>query len=1445
MVLLFRRLYELRAEEAAAERVVVVGPPGAGKTTFIKQFLEPKLKEKFGDSSRVEEVTAGLAPGKEKAQVDLRKVIRRIFARRYVSGREAAEELKDIKGADHLMAFKRLPRDFVEYLKERYRGYSLYLFYISPGAGEDGDVVERLLKVAERVGVKFKWLGLEYVPPGVAAMLKERGEDYVEEQLRLYRKILEEFGAAGGRLAKLRELGKDAVEKAGERVLEKFAGVAEELAKALLPLLPGGVVVGAVMGVASYFLSGHRKWRDWIRLLADWSRLDGRLKDLAAAHIALELGVGKEEVRDVLDSLSNNKELEKLEGRVEELCDQVEELWDEVIAQRLAKYGDVYTRRRAEELRVTYHKVVDAGVEYRLVTAGGFAETAEEVERLLAEKGFVVVKGSRGIGKSTLAAYVAYDMLKKGDVDYVVKVKSPVDVSEVDVFKALGRRALLLFDIYPREVYLEKFDPRRPLEELYGSVKVLLSLAALAERSREAGARLYVLAAVHDKALAEAYEGKAVREWLGGAFFYDPRLNTPEFLAGVLKSYACPNEDDCCLDKVDTERLVSLISSHDAYTLVAKYAGLWLRENGCKVESVERAVEEAKSQPKLFLARYIRDVLLWRSSEEERVRLMYRAAAPLLLHAVFGPVPEGVTYITQAKDGVVFYQPEEIEKFTKPKWDQLKAGLQPIAKWLAQRHEDLVEEALRDLAGLNGEEARKPYIEALKDLLEALDWARDEMLKEGNKILAELGVPEEGRVSAIALLAFVIRRLAAVFKSNEIRRCWLRAALIVGHALAGLPVLPRRKWLPEDVAEALGDALEPCAVDAYSTIDGVMSPLLLGVAQLMPIRELNILSPLADTETIDAARKTVEKLMARWRRGIFTPPQAFYALGVAVLAAGAEVDEAAADLLLYATPFAVQVVVRPETVLPILAALRPLGDKAPHKYIVALVAASELETLDPETVQYIYDALQQLKNRLQVTLKDRLQDAERLWPLVEAVHAYSNLLRKHSVYIMDRWGDAVADMCELYGEIRKHDSTTAPESGLSAQRLLDAVARAYVLVVALLNDILAPLVQWHCGLGDLIEEAGAVRSVLNGAAAHPEELRKIMESAEWMVARSVTEDARGMVENLRSWFTHVLALYKLSHALDKKGELDEKKLEEAAEEFERAAEMRIKLKDWGGYLAARGLALRARVLAANSWEELLERAKGFWELWGEAEKHPELTAKYLATAAHRLGDYLVYLAVSGDKKTAEKLLKEWQWLLNYDREVSVVTRLMLRLFGVGEGARLKEAVDAFESLFLPEFRPALLMLVGRLQKDKALEECAKFIPPSSAGLYVVLHSIKTKTELCVDAVAAVANNQVATKILRSNIEMNVPKAHPLLNVADGRTLAEVLTPISPAAQLAFTLLATVEGRADAVRLHGLWGFAAYKGTVLQPLFRAVYENCDDLNREGCRMALLKLYYLQF
>jgi hypothetical protein len=72
-------------------------------------------------------------------------------------------------------------------------------------------------------------------------------------------------------------------------------------------------------------------------------------------------------------------------------------------------------------------------------------------------------------------------------------------------------------------------------------------------------------------------------------------------------------------------------------------------------------------------------------------------------------------------------------------------------------------------------------------------------------------------------------------------------------------------------------------------------------------------------------KKVAEGLMARWRRRGFGLPEAFYALGLAALAAGGEADEETADLLLYAASSAVQEVAHPAAVLPVLAALRSSG----------------------------------------------------------------------------------------------------------------------------------------------------------------------------------------------------------------------------------------------------------------------------------------------------------------------------------------------------------------------------------------------------------------------------------------------------------------------------------------------------------------------------------------
>ncbi|MFZ8811753.1 MAG: hypothetical protein ACO2PN_27105, partial [Pyrobaculum sp.] len=1198
---------------------------------------------------------------------------------------------------------------------------------------------------------------------------------------------------------------------------------AEEFAKLLLPLLLGGVAVGAVLGVASYLLAGGGEWSRWIWLLADWSRLDGRLRDLAAAHIAMSLGLDRGRVREVLDGLAAAGErLKVLESEFSRLLGEVKRvaLKAAALERGLAVYflHDVESRGLYVNFYVKDRPYLESRepsglVAVPLVESGRFGELAAEALRRLEEEGALVLVGPKGVGKSTLAAYVVWRALREGRPYGVVKVAGGVGTEAVlrALAEEAGAELIALYDPSPTEVY---YDPDYvKLTETQQVNEALKELGALTAVERRVKILAVLPSDLYDAVLKKAEEpaSKLLEKRL------EVDLRDTKFLADVIYEYSKCREAQAG----EAERLAEKIAQFNGgCTLVAKYAGLWLRERGCDVSDVERSVEEAKKEPKLFLAHYIWHVLLRGSGDLAR-----KVAVPLLLHVRFGQVPVGVTYVTKAVYHGVwrFLKPEELEGASL---ESLREdALEPIAKWLAQKHEDLVEEALRDLAGLNGEEARKPYEKALGDLIKTLDWARDEVLKEGGELLAELGVPEEDQGLGMGLLAFVVTRLAAVFKSGEIRSCWRRAAFIAGFALAGFPVFPKREWLLKDSAETLGDALKPCAVDDCLTIDGEMPWLLIYMAQLMPIRELNILAPFADTKTIDDARKTAEGLLARWRRGDITPPETVYALGLAALAAGAEVDVDTADLLLYVTPFAVHQVAHMTAVLTVLETLRSLGEKAPHRYVSLLAAASELETLDQETSRYIYVALQQLKNSL--------TEAERRWLLVEAVRAYSNLLRKHFIHIWGRWEESVAYMCELYNKVRGHSVAATLESGLSAQRLFNTVAGADVLAVALESDFLAPLVQDRWGLGDLEREVEAVRSALDEAAAHPDELRKIMENdadfAEWVIIRNPTGNAGIAVENLRSVFTYELARYKLSHAIDEKGELDAEKLEEAAKEFEKATEINRRLKMRRNYLAGYDFALRARVLATKSWGELLERAKGFQELWKEAEKHLEPIAVYLATAASILDEYLVYLAASSDRVKAEELLKKRRWLLDHVPEVSVVTRLVLKLFGVGEGAKLEEVMDVFEQELSPEFRPALWLLAGRLQKDEALEICEQL----------------SKPEFCVDAVSVATGDQEAVERLKSEIKWKVPVASLLLDKVDGKTLVEILAPIYSSAQLAFTLLVAVEGRVDAVRLHGLWGSVAYGEPPARRLFRAVYENCGDLNSEGCMTALLKLYYYHF
>jgi hypothetical protein len=1143
---------------------------------------------------------------------------------------------------------------------------------------------------------------------------------------------------------------------------------------------------------------------------------DGEVADVLEAfldQLALEWGMDAESFTVFVENLALLKrrriaaedDLEELKKR---LVERLKEVYRELEG-RLASLGvaaGVY--HVPEQLGVYFG---DGEIYVGNVLARDRAVYVEHpAEEALAEKlsrrQLVVVHGPKGEGESVLTRVA---LAKKVVADRAVVVEvAERNVAKlkraIDAIRGAGREPILYFDLSQPGHY-----PQRPWEEAWHMPHIGVEELALLEA---------VGAVARDKEVAgvvvfsdDLYA--LVRDRLGAHVAVEVRSGDIIFLQRLVESYSgCPGE-------AVAEVAKEVGKYGDNRALAAALAGDWLKREGCRREAVAEALRRAEGRAVDFALHYIWYAVLRGDRKKANVY------APLIvLRGLYGPIPVKLA--------------EEILIDLGKSSDEVRDS--EVVKWFAKWHHSTLEEAIKKATRSALEREKiKP-----EELYQVLVGGFDELMKRGLIVNKEVVIvlPLDKIMNLMKSgLADDISSLLQL-NAEEKLKCAKRAALVLGHALAVHPQLPRREDLPEEIKAVLGEALDPCVVDDYTTADGTVAPLavllvtsIYGDAGLLYLEgapavaakklqgAARIFSPPASAASIIGI-ETLKALVDSWRKRGFTLPEAFYALGLAALAAEAKVGGETAKLLLYAASTAVQKVAHPAAVLLVLAALRPLGEKVPYRYVSLLAAASNLETLNRKTVLYIYVALQQLRGRL--------LEAEHRWPLVEAVNAYSNLLTKHPEHIEDRLKDAVVDMCRLYGEVRKRGDAAAPNGGLSAQRLLGTVAEAHVLAVALDSDELAPLVQRHCGIRDLVEEAEAVKTVLDEATARPVELRKIMENEDfkkWVTTRSPTGDAGGAVESLRAWFTYLLARYKLNHALDERDELDAEKLEKAAEEFEKAAKICKKLKQMENYLAARGFALRARVLAAKSWDDLLERAKGFCELWREAEKHREPTAVYSTKAAVRLGECLVYLAASGDRERAGDLLKEWRWLLNYDREVSVATRLMLKLFGVGEEARQEEVVDTFRPQLLPEFRPALLMLTGRLQRDKAPDECAKL----------------PKAKDCVDAVASAAGNRVAAEMLRSKINGEVLEARPLLGKADGRTLVEVLAPRSSQAQLAFMLLAAVEDRADAVMLHGLRGSARFKGSLARRLFRAVYENCGDLNGEGCRMALLKLYYLHF
>jgi hypothetical protein len=443
----------------------------------------------------------------------------------------------------------------------------------------------------------------------------------------------------------------------------------------------------------------------------------------------------------------------------------------------------------------------------------------------------------------------------------------------------------------------------------------------------------------------------------------------------------------------------------DSYTLIAKYVGVWLRENKCQVKDIGEALRESTGKPKLFFANYI-----WSTVLKGNEDLAKKASVPLILHAAFGPIPKGITYITKAGIEGGVWGLVNINRLAGSKLEGLREGdLEPIAKWLSTLHEDLIEETLKDLVGLRGEEARKHYIDhGFENFIKALDWVYE------NGVLSR-----EVKLEKVVtnLLTLTGERLKHALKPYT--NCWKRAALIIGLRLGKFVGVPRPEDMPEDlfeyVAESLGDALRECGVDDYLLIGNEIPPLI----QYLIDNHAHVLAE-AFIDKYGEAVAEINRIFNIFRiKGGHNGIEELYGLGLAFIIdraaeMGTQIEPSDADVILHIASFLVSRYSLPRDVIPKLRALKPLRDKAPYRYIQLLNFASNIMFRDPEMIEYIFHELNEVLDKYGQSIEGHA------YSLVYAINTYADLLNDLNAYFKDEVGgvyDRIADLLNKLGRL--------------------------------------------------------------------------------------------------------------------------------------------------------------------------------------------------------------------------------------------------------------------------------------------------------------------------------------------------------------------------------------------------------------------------------------------
>jgi hypothetical protein len=1454
------------------DRFVLIGPPRSGKTFFREKYLEGRL----GAGVTVDEHTLGITTTTKTEGKEARgglgipeKVVRYLegmiplIRRLREKVRVEDEELRKVLG-------DRAPRSVVEGARGMIGDSPHRAYYIpwdsdevrkcmeEPSAcafGADVGKALKLIKEAFGDNKRIKWFKAEYIPPGlvreVIELIKEKGEGGAREVLRgwveAYSKASEAFSKILGVREELFEWESLSVVFLNNFVNNYAKYVIGSLATALM-----GAASLALVSVLTYMAfkrEGEGYLREIIELRESLERLrrrDGEFSELGGLlvyKVAYAMGMSYEEAKEALMDITGLR-MDELERRVNEIGKKIEELEEKfelfrqevpagIVTADVGEFakGGIYLNIEVEggELRICVE-----GQCYNMVRAGKFNELVSEIKDRLLRQGFVVVVGPKGIGKSTLAAAVIWELFMNGDVGRVARV----DVLNEENYPGFERflrnysrefinyfgRLLILYDPVSTETYEREPSTQQgwgALAKTGGGVRrvryvemprdVEVTIANLINASSELGDSrppiLIVLPSDIYNTLSEEMRN-AVEVY---RLDVSQALSDREFLAELIREYTRTSNkpNGCELSNDVLSKLAGELAKFDSgHALIARLVGEELARSNCDVGKIEELINNAKGKAKAFIILHINGLFKVHENPDITKALVeifalrkpfvdkVRPGDPILTPGIVGLIGE----VRSAK---ILYGAEGGE----------------LRGWLVIRQHDLIEEAIKKLLKCivsEGEEC-KELGDALKPWMEA-------------------HIPRiRSRTDAVKYFA---RKYGKRFikKLRRHKNCWKRAALIIGYASAGHPIVPRSEDLPNDVVESLGDVLRECGVDDYLLVGDEIPPLIWYLTYTRALAETFI-------DRYNEAVAEVNRILKIARgRGSINPAEVFYGLGLAsIIAKAAEsgrvVKSSDADTALHIASFTIQRVASPDLIKLVLGALEPLRDKTPHRYLELLAPIPEIENLDSGTVRYILKELNKILDNYGDAVKGRA------WSLVHAIRAYAYLLWVHRSYFDDdEVEDVVGRVADLLNELGRFKSS------------LGDIAWAIALAPALDSEYVRGLMEKALRI-DVVSKASEVLEELGGLEGRVQELMRDEEFRSYVESKNIKADEEAVRRSILDavlFLRHVLALYQLHN--------DE--LDEAEELFNEVAEESREIGVYENYLIDRGWVLRVGAIKGSLvGDELIKLRNEFQQLYEEAfnEEHFIPTAEYLSIASSTLGDYLVSLALTGDDKKINELLEEHLWVLNADERYSVLTRLMLNaLLGHRVGlsselggrlsVNLEELIDVFVSHMHSESLPALMVALGIVKPEVGIKLCEEF-----------------NDEDCVNSVLAVKGDSTAVKLLREwlindflevlNVSLNLFKElgvdidtvlsefRGLVNGLDGKSLVQLIAPRSSIARLALMLHALINGNEKLAKAHALYEAVDFGEKLPTRLYLETYKECCDLESESFRRAIAKLFFL--